>query len=325
MVIWFIRLSVIVAGPVISWFQISKDTQGILIGVGIALIIIVIEIGIEKVALDTLIFAGIGTILGLIAAKLLDYTVLLMNNEQLYELFNKYSLLLKLVFGYLGLIIAVRKKGEMELLDKNILSRGPAKKSSEMFLLDTCVLIDGRVTDICETKFLSGIAVVPQFVLNELQTLADSADSQKRQRGRRGLEVLSRIKDLKVIPVKVLDKDFPEVKEVDAKLILLAKELKVRIMTTDFNLSKVASVQGIQVLNINDLAAVLKPIILPGESMMTFVLKEGKEKHQGVSYLDDGTMIVIEDGRNFIGKRIEVTVTSILQTSAGRMVFARPK
>ena len=169
------------------------------------------------------------------------------------------------------------------------------------------------------------IKIGKTFVLLELQAIADSSDAQKRVRGRRGLEVLSRLQDIKVLPVKIYDKEYAVIQGVDSKLVVLAKELNAKIVTTDFNLNKVASVQGVEVLNINDLAAVLKPVILPGESMMVFVLKEGKERTQGVAYLDDGTMIVVEEGRSAIGKRVEVVVSSILQTSAGRMIFGRIK
>ena len=322
---WFVRLGVIVVSPVIAWFQISNDLKGIFIGLVIAFVVVLAEILIEKVALDTIIIAALGTILGLIAAKLIDYTAYVADNDMLIDFMKKYSVLIKLVLGYLGLIIAVRKKNEMYLLDKNLLSREGGSKTQDILVLDTCVLIDGRIVEICETKFLNAHLVVPMFVLAELHSLADSSDSQKRLRGRRGLEVLSRLKELKVLPVKIYEKDFPGINGVDNKLIALAKDLKCKIVTTDFNLSKIASVQNVVVLNINDLAAVLKPVVLPGESMMVFVLKEGKERTQGVSYLDDGTMIVVEDGRPHIGKRIEITVTSILQTSAGRMIFAKPK
>jgi uncharacterized protein YacL len=325
LLIWIFRIIVIIAGPVISYFQISSTTQGILIGVTGALLVIAAEIVIQKVPLDTLIVAIIGTILGLVGAKLLDYTVYLMDNAQFYEFMKSYSLLIKVILGYLGLVIAVRKKSELDLLDKDILKRGHGRKQVDsVILLDTSAIIDGRISDITGTKFLSGTLVVPRFVLDELQALADSADTHKRNRARRGLDIVAQLQKDEGISVKIFDKDYPELRGVDAKLLQLGKDLAAKILTTDFNLNKVASLHGVTVLNINDLSNALKPVYLPGETMPIFVVKEGKESHQGVGYLDDGTMVVVEEGRRFIGKRAEVIVTSILQTSSGRMIFTRP-
>lgn len=325
MLIWIIRALVILAGPIIGYLQISPDAQGILIGVGAALFVLLVEIIIEHIPLDTLIAAILGIIVGLIAAKLLDYSVYLMENPKIYEVMRKYSLLIKIIFGYLGLVIAVRKKGELELLDKDIFRRIPIKKIQDLKILDTSAIIDGRIADICETKFLTATLIVPRFVLKELQDIADSSDSTKRARGRRGLEILSRLQECPEVTVKIFDKDYPEIKETDMKIIQLAKDLQAKVLTTDFNLNKVATIEGVNVLNVNDLANVLKPIVLPGEPMSIFVVKEGKEKDQGIGYLDDGTMVVVEEGRRYIGKKIDVIVTSIIQTSAGRMIFTRPK
>jgi len=219
-------------------------------------------------------------------------------------------------------MVAVLKKSELDKLDKDILIKGSGKKSQDVKVLDTSAIIDGRIADVCETKFLSGILVVPQFILQELQAVADSSDDQKRIRGRRGIEILERIQESSSIPVRIYEKDFPDIRETDAKVVQLAKELKGKIITTDFNLNKIAAIQGVTVLNINELSHSLKPIVLPGEKMNVFLVKEGKERSQGVGYLDDGTMVVVEDGRNALGKRVEVHVNSILQTSAGRMIFA---
>jgi rRNA-processing protein FCF1 len=190
-------------------------------------------------------------------------------------------------------------------------------------LLDTNVIIDGRIADICETGFVEGILVVPQFVLRELQYIADSTDSLKRNRGRRGLDVLARLQKRPDLTILVSDRDFPLVREVDAKLVALARETGARIVTNDYNLNKVAEVSGVTVLNINQLANALKPVALPGELMRVNVIKEGKEPNQGVAYLEDGTMVVVDNARRFIGKILEVTVTSAIQTTAGRMIFAQ--
>lgn len=325
MFIGILRTLVIIAGPLIGYFQISSDAKGILIGVGAALVVLAIEIIIQQVPLDSLIAGTLGGVIGLICAKLLDWVIYHMNNDALYVIAQKYSLLLKIVLAYLGVMIFVRKQSELELLDKDIILKGSAKKHQDIKILDTSALIDGRVADVCDTRFLSGMLVVPKFVLKELQAVADSSDTYKRAKGRRGMEILARMQEESKVPVRIFEKDYTDVPEVDGKLVLLAKDIKGKIVTTDFNLNKIASVQGIEVLNINDLANALRPVVLPGEAMTMFVAKEGKERDQGVGYLDDGTMVVIEDGRRFVGKRIDVTVASVLQTSAGRIIFTRTK
>ena len=191
-------------------------------------------------------------------------------------------------------------------------------------ILDTSVIIDGRIFDICKTKVIDGKIVIPSFVLDELRHIADSSDSLKRSKGRRGLDILNKIRKELDIPVEVVDKNYEDAPEVDAKLLKMAGELEGRIVTNDYNLNKVAAVKGVSVLNINDLANAIKPVLVAGEELRVTVLKEGKEYDQGVAYLEDGTMIVVENGRHLIGEEIEVTVTSILQTSAGRMIFAKP-
>ncbi len=190
-------------------------------------------------------------------------------------------------------------------------------------ILDTSVIIDGRIADIAETGFLDGILITPQFVLSELQMVADSSDSMKRNRGRRGLDVLQRMQKMPHASVRIVEQDFPHVREVDLKLIELAKAYDAKIVTNDFNLNKVAQLRGVEVLNINELANALKPIVLPGESMRVFILKEGKEYNQGVAYLDDGTMVVVDNAKRMISKTIDVTVTSVLQTTAGKMIFGK--
>ncbi len=323
MFIWIIRLLVIVAGPIIGYFQISPGPKGILIGTGAAILVILIEILIERVALDTMIAGGIGIILGLIAAKLIDYSASLMENPAVETFFKSYSLLIKIVLAYIGMVLAIRKKEELELLDRNISLSSKRRGGATMKVVDTSALIDGRIADICETKFLEGTLVIPGFVLKELQEISDSSDSSKRNRGRRGLDILKRLQEIKEASVKIFEKDYPKIEEVDAKIVKLAEELDARILTADFSLNKVAAVQGILVLDVNELSNAIKPPVLPGEAMKVFVLKEGKEPKQGVAYLDDGTMVVIEDGRRHIGRKVDVMVNSILQTAAGRMIFAR--
>ncbi len=192
-------------------------------------------------------------------------------------------------------------------------------------LLDTSVIIDGRIADLCETGFIEGSLVVPQFILQELQQISDSSDGLKRARGRRGLDILNVIQKMTNLKVNFVEDDFPHVKEVDTKLIELAKKMDAKILTNDFNLNKVAGLQGVKILNINDLCNALKPVVLPGEAIRVFILKEGKESGQGVAYLDDGTMVVVDHAKRWIGKNVDVIVTSVLQTSAGRMIFTRLK
>lgn len=325
MIRWIIRLIVIISGPAIGWIQIAQTTKGILIGVTCSVLIILAEIVIERIPLDNLVAGILGGVMGLISAKMLDYGIYLLDQPLFYDKFHKYSLLINVLMTYLGMVIAIRKKDEVELLDRNIFVPSSKKKGVEPFILDTSVVIDGRISDICETKFLTGRILVPRFVLNELHALADSADATKRQRGRRGLDILAYLQSLPENAVTVYEKDYPNLKEVDGKLVELAKELHAKVLTTDFNLNKVASLQGVRILNINDLANALKAVVLPGEGMNVFVVKEGKEKDQGIAYMDDGTMVVVEEGRRLVGKKVEVIVSSILQTSAGRMIFTKPK
>lgn len=315
---------ILVAGPLVSYFQISRTNEGLLIGFGISAAIVAIEIIVQKIPLDTLIFAILGIGFGLAAAVGLDYLVPIINIVKLTEFMAKYSLLVKILFGYLGLVLAIKTKTEIDLLDRDILKKGKIKKVTDVILLDTSAIIDGRIADIVETRFISGVLVVPRFVLVELQALADSGDAFKRNKARRGLDIIAKLQKDENLTVKIFDKDYPGLTGTDAKLLQLAKELDAKAITTDFNLNKIASLQGVVVLNINDLSNALKPVYLPGETMPIFLVKEGKEHNQAIGYLDDGTMVVVEEGRKFVGKRIDVIVTSILQTSSGRMVFTKP-
>ena len=232
-----------------------------------------------------------------------------------------------LLFGYLGAVLFVTRREDFSNLIKSMGSKMPSRgkgESERRVLVDTSAIIDGRIADIAKTGFLGATLIVPRFVLNELQFVSDSADSLRRQRGRRGLDVLGELQESKDINVVISDIDVEGVREVDDRLVLLGRQMNCPILTNDFNLNRVAELQGVKVLNINDLANAVKVIILPGESLQIAVIQEGKEYNQGVGYLDDGTMVVIENGQRYIDKQIEVTVTKILQTSAGRMIFAKP-
>lgn len=322
--LWIFRAFVLLGCPAIVYLQVAGNTKGLVAGLVVGLAIVALEILIAEINLLTIISGVLGTSGGIIVAKLVDYMVLQIGNQSLYVLWDKYSVLRYFAFGALGMIIIVRKFPEFDELDKDILKIGK-RRGAEMKVLDSSAIIDGRIIDICETKFLSGVLVVPRFILDELRHLADSADSLKRARGRRGLDILARLQEIMDIPVKIMDRDVPGVTEVDARVVRLAKDLGAKVITTDFNLNKVAALEGVTCLNVNDLGTALKPVVLPGEVMTLFVMKEGKEREQGIGYLDDGTMVVVEDGRKHIGKRMDVGVTSILQTSAGRMIFGRSK
>lgn len=265
-------------------------------------------------------YAGglLGTILGLIIGSLFGYVLIGINANGIY-LF----ILLNSIFAYLGYTVGIAWGREIAALP--IFRQKTKGESTRMKLLDTSVIIDGRISDICEAGFIEGTVVAPQFILNELQHIADSSDPLKRARGRRGLDILNKLQKSPQVKIEVMDIDFPKVKEVDSKLIALAKELSADILTNDFNLNKIAQIQGVNVLNINQLANAVKPIVLPGESMNVTITRQGKERGQGVAYLDDGTMVVVEQGENLMNQGVDVVVTSILQTPAGRMIFAAPK
>jgi uncharacterized protein YacL len=228
-----------------------------------------------------------------------------------------------LLMAYVGLAVGAAKGDLLNLSALGGIFGGEKQSKKQYKILDTSVIIDGRIADIAETGFLDGILVIPSFVLRELQLVADSADSLKRNRGRRGLDILQRVQKITTLAVQIVEDDFPSVREVDMKLIELGKLYEGKIVTNDFNLNKVAQLHGVEVLNINELANSLKPIVLPGEAMKVFILKDGKEYNQGVAYLDDGTMVVVDNARKMIGKTIDISVTSVLQTTAGKMIFGK--
>lgn len=295
------------------------------VGAVIAGAIIFFETRIRKATLKTLIGGAVGSILGILGATLIGWIISAQQAPAILPEFKTFlTLALTLLMGYVGLIVGAVKGDYLDLtaLGGIFVEKGAAK--SLPLVLDTSVIIDGRVADIAETGFLSGMLVIPQFVLRELQQIADSADSIKRNRGRRGLDILQRLQKKKGgYEIVISEADFPDVREVDHKLIELARQLEGKIVTNDFNLNKVAQLRGVSVLNINELANALKPVVLPGEIMRVFVLKEGKEYNQGVAYLDDGTMVVVDNARRMIGKNVDVSVTSVLQTTAGKMIFGR--
>jgi uncharacterized protein YacL len=326
MTLWFFRLTVVIMSPIIGWYKISSDWRGIAAGVAAALFVIGVEIFMEHVPLSHLLYGALGGGLGFIFAVLINEVVMRVNEPHLTFWMEKAAPYVFIVLTYLGAVIAVRREEEVEAMDRGeVPIRGAKRRSQEIKVIDTSAIIDGRVADVFETKFLAGPLIVGRFILKELQDIADSSDTMKRARGRRGLEILQRLQEHPEIQLKVYEKDYPEVKDTDGKLVVLARELGAKIITTDFNLNKVASLQGVPVLNVNDLANALKPAVLPGEGMVIYIAKEGKEKEQGVGYLDDGTMVVVEEGRRLVGKKVDVMVTSVLQTSAGRMIFTKIK
>src|SRR5437660_859881 len=289
----------------------------------IAIAIIFFEMRIRRSSLKTLIGAAVGSILGIIGAYLIGS--LISSQESMAvapETKTFLTLALTFFMAYVGLMVGAAKGDYLELSALGgIFSDKTARR--DVKVLDTSVIIDGRIADVAETGFLTGTLIVPQFILRELQQVADSPDSSKRQRGRRGLDMLNRLQSNPSLDIQVVDTDFPAVKEVDLKLLELSKSLDGVVVTNDFNLNKVAQLHGIQVLNINELANSLKPVVLPGEAMRVFILKEGKEYNQGVAYLDDGTMVVVDNARRMIGKNADIAVTSVLQTTAGKMIFGR--
>lgn len=281
-----------------------------------------------KAPITDLIFGSIGLIFGLVVAFLIGFAL---NVIQVPIINTVTPILITLLFGYLGFQVGFKKRDELfNLFPKTKKKSGDNEPEKVLIqsspkILDTNVIIDGRIADICQTGFLEGTIVIPQFVLDEVQHIADSSDNLKRNRGRRGLDILNLIQKEFSIKVEIYEHDFEENLEVDSKLLKLAKLINGVVVTNDYNLNKVCELHHVSVLNINELANALKPVILPGEEINVQVIKDGKEHNQGVAYLNDGTMIVIEDGRDYIGKQINVLILSVLQTSAGRIIFAKPK
>jgi uncharacterized protein YacL len=303
----------------------NDQTSRLFSGLGGAVLaggIIYVEIRLERVSLKRLIGAAFGSILGIFGAFLMVHVL---ENALVQGSAAKpaVQVAILVLMTYVGLVVGAKKGDVLNLSALGGVFGGEKTSKKAFKILDTSVIIDGRIADIAETGFLDGVLVIPQFVLRELQLVADSADSLKRNRGRRGLDILQRVQKMAHLNVQIVEDDFPHVRDVDMKLIELAKIYDCKIITNDFNLNKVAQLHGVEVLNINELANSLKPIVLPGETMRVFVLKEGKEYNQGVAYLDDGTMVVVDNAKKMISKTIDISVTSVLQTTAGKMIFGK--
>jgi uncharacterized protein YacL len=291
------------------------------LGTVISGLIIIFELRVRALTLRRLLGAVVGSLFGIIGAFL--FSVVLRNSLPEGHTRSLLQIVVLLLMTYIGLVVGANKGDLLNLAALGGVFTGERTIRRDTKILDTSAIIDGRIGDIAETGFLEGTLIVPEFVLRELQMVADSSDSSKRQRGRRGLDVLQRMRENAQITVQIVEEDYPQVKEVDLKLIELAKHLEAKIVTSDFNLNKVAQVRGVGVLNINDLANSLRPVVLPGEKMRIVVMKEGKEYDQGVGYLDDGTMVVVDHARRLIGRSVEIAVTSVLQTTSGKMIFGR--
>jgi uncharacterized protein YacL len=293
---------------------------GFIIGLVVALLVIRVEQDIRKQSLRIIAGGVIGMVVGLLIALILGFGLnMVIKITQNQHVVPWIYLLLIGILGYLGLVLGSKKVEEFNF------SVAENKNSIDQRLLDTSVIIDGRIADICDTGFMDGELIVPRFVLNELQFIADSSDSMKRSRGRRGLDVLNRMQKSSAIHIEIVEQDFPKIKGVDGKLVALAQKLNAKLMTNDYNLNKVAELQGVRVLNVNELANAMKPVVLPGEQMLVKIIREGKEQGQGVGYLDDGTMIIVDSAQKMINMNVEVVVTSVLQTTAGRMIFTELK
>ncbi|MEW6101358.1 MAG: PIN domain-containing protein [Candidatus Omnitrophota bacterium] len=325
--LWFLRVLFMLGGMFVGYqttvdlgLGIAGAVIGIAAGAIAAFLFIILEMFSGKVSMRGLSSSVFGLILGLLMAKIVSdaFTLVPMPPDTL----SLIRMTLTLIFCYLGMVMALRGKDEFNIIIPYVRLRRQ-DQPEEIVVLDTSVIIDGRIVDIFKTKFLSGKIVIPKFVLRELQQIADSTDPIKRQRGRRGLEMLHTIQKESGLDISLHEEDFPETPEVDMKLIKLAKVLQAKILTVDFNLNRVASIQGIRVLNVNELSNALKSLVFPGEQMQIKLIKEGKEYNQAVGYLEDGTMVVVEDARRLIGQEVKVVVTSVLQTQAGRMIFTK--
>jgi uncharacterized protein YacL len=321
---WAVRSILVACTAAVSYTLGPFGLRGLpAAGVGflIALVVMLAELRLRRAALSGLVGGAFGAVLGIFAALLVTLVISRTNEPEPTKSFLEFAALFS--FGFLGLVLGSGRGGELHKDSLGGFFTKSAAPAESMKLLDTSVLIDGRIAEICEAQFLEGVLGVPQFVLRELQMVADSSDPLKRQRGRRGLEVLQRIQKMPQVEVRILEEDFPQAGDVDHKLVELARCTGAKIVTNDFNLNKVATVQGFSVLNVNQLANALKPAVLPGEPMRVLILREGKEPNQGVAYLDDGTMVVVDGARRMINKSIDIVVTSVHQTTAGKMIFGR--
>jgi uncharacterized protein YacL len=321
---WAVRIALLGASTLLSYSLSPFGFHGLpAAGLGFfaAMVILLAELRLRHAEISGLVGGAVGAVLGLLAALLVTLVISRTSESESSKSFFEFTSLF--AFGYLGLMLGSRNRFDFRHVPLPHDVELPAPAISSLKLLDTSVLIDGRIADICETHFLDGALGVPRFVLHELQLVADSSDSLKRQRGRRGLEVLQHMQKMPGLEIRILEEDISGVTAVDQKLVDLARRLNAKIVTNDFNLNKVARVQGLAVLNINELANALKPAVLPGEPMRVLILREGKESSQGVAYLDDGTMVVVDGARRLINRTVDIIVTSIHQTPAGKMIFGR--
>lgn len=327
MTVKFIRIFFLILSAVCGyylWPLLPALKGGALAGAGMGVVagilLIVIEIKLRSISLRNLSAAAFGLAFGFFMAWMISLIVRLLPVDEIF--YSAFQIISTLVFCYLGMVISIKGKDEFNLVIPYVrFSREDQK--DQLFLLDTSVIIDGRIAGICEAGFISGRLMIPRFILRELHQIADSADETKRNRGRRGLDMMERIKAIPGIEVIIHDEGLSDIKEVDAKLVRLAKILNCQVITNDFNLAKLAKLEGVKILSINSLASAVRPVVFPGEKMAIVIKKEGKEKNQGIAFMDDGTMVVVDNAKRLIGKNIDVIVASVLQTSAGRMVFAK--
>ena len=316
MPIWIFRLSTLIAFPYLTYEFINREPVSLAGGLLCGLIVVVAEAVFKRLRLIKMMIACSGFLLGWLLFVFIDYAVLNFGGESVStDWWTNYSQYVKITLIVFGVLACLFKSRDLE---------GLSYKGRHLKVVDVSALMDGRVIDLCEINFLSGIIVIPVFVLEQLNKMAASKDPLERAKGRRGLDVSSRLQELKEITVRITSKT-PKAQDDTERLVKLAKSFDAEIVTLDFNMNKIGALYDVVVLNIADLATALKPVVLPGESMSLFIMKDGKEKDQGIGYLDDGTMVVVEEGRKHIGKRTEVAVYSILQTSSGRMIFAKVK
>lgn len=320
----FARIAVAILFTIVGYLygvKYGSTLYGVIAGLFFGIFSVLVESRLKRISFGSILGGLLGLGIGLLYANLLLFPLRYIVTDEAWTLS---SFVLNTVLGFGGFLSGMYKGKNLTVPAIMRLFKGHDMEE-DLKILDTSVIIDGRIADIMEVGFLEGTFIIPQFILQELQHIADSPDPMRRAKGRRGLDILHRVQKLSNVKVKIVEEDFPRIKEVDAKLVALARLFNAKVITNDFNLNKVAQVQGVSVLNINELASVIKPVVLPGETLNLFIVKEGKEYNQGVAYLDDGTMVVIENARKLIGKNAEIVVTSVLQTTAGRMIFGKLK
>ncbi|HUT85418.1 MAG TPA: TRAM domain-containing protein [Elusimicrobiales bacterium] len=324
MLTFILRVLALIGLAIVPSYMVLPNYYGLGLGIILGSILVILELSIVKFNIIGVLSAVSGGAVGFGFYKLLPIIFNKMQYTALNQYLDQYSVAISAAFVTLGILFGVRKASDFEYLNTELITRGK-RRLKNLTVLDISAIIDGRVIDLFETNFLVGTFIVPRFIFNQIQTMANSKDSLQRARGRRGLDIMARMQESKEIFFKIVDRKFPEEKDCSTKLVKFAKILGADIITTDFEVNKAALLKQVTVLNIDDLTTALKPVVLPGEVMSIFVMKEGKSKEQGVGYLDDGTMVIVEEGRKFIGKKIDVSVYSILQTSAGRMIFVKAK